>query len=86
MEPLDPIDAACRREFAQEVQRAISRLSPQLRSIVVLRCIEDLSESEVAETLQVTPGTVRARLTCALEALDRELTPRLDRWILDRRH
>src|SRR5262245_44681134 len=38
-----PSVSASRREFEQAVQLAISRLSPKLRTIVVLRYIENLS-------------------------------------------
>jgi len=85
-EPIDRMDmpsvTASRREFEFEVQRAISRLSPKLRSIVVLRYIENLSYEEVAETLRISLGTVKSRLARAHEALDRELTPVLDKHYL----
>src|SRR5262245_1437336 len=70
-----PSISASRRELEQEIQRAISRLSPKLRAIIVLRYIESLSYEEVAETLQLSLGTVKSRLARAHEALDRELTP-----------
>lgn len=77
-----PSQAASRHEFEAEVQRAISRLSPKLRSIVVLRYLENLSYEEVAETLQISLGTVKSRLARAHDALDRELTPVLDKHYL----
>lgn len=77
-----PSISASRREFEQAVQLAISRLSPKLRSIVVLRYIENLSYEEVAETLRISLGTVKSRLSRAHEALDRELTPVLDKHYL----
>ncbi len=77
-----PSVSASRREFEQAIQLAISRLSPKLRTIVVLRYIENLSYEEVSETLRISLGTVKSRLARAHQALDRELTPVLDRHYL----
>lgn len=77
-----PSSSASRHELEAEIQRAIDRLSPKLRQITVLRYIENLSYEEVAETLDISLGTVKSRLSRAHEALDRELTPVLDRHFL----
>ncbi|MAB78406.1 MAG: RNA polymerase subunit sigma-24 [Planctomycetes bacterium] len=77
-----PSQTASRREFEIEVQRAIDRLSPKLRTIVVLRYLESLSYEEVSETLKVSLGTVKSRLARAHDALDRELAPVLDKHYL----
>ena len=77
-----PLAAASRHELESEIQRAISRLSPKLRAITVLRYVENLSYDEIAEVLQISLGTVKSRLSRAHEALDRELTPVLDRYYL----
>lgn len=77
-----PASAASRHELEAEIQRAITRLSPKLRAITVLRYIENLSYEQIAETLQVSLGTVKSRLARAHDVLDRELTPVLDRFYL----
>jgi RNA polymerase sigma-70 factor (ECF subfamily) len=77
-----PAAAASRHELEDEIQRAISRLSPKMRAITVLRYIENLSYDEIAETLHISIGTVKSRLSRAHQALDRELTPVLDRHYL----
>jgi RNA polymerase sigma-70 factor (ECF subfamily) len=77
-----PSVAASRHELEDEIQQAISRLSPKMRAITVLRYIESLSYEEIAETLHVSIGTVKSRLSRAHQALDRELTPVLDRHYL----
>lgn len=77
-----PLNAATRHELEAEIQSAISRLSPKMRAIVVLRYVENLSYEEIAEALQISLGTVKSRLSRAHEALDRELTPVLDRHFL----
>jgi RNA polymerase sigma-70 factor, ECF subfamily len=77
-----PMAAASRHELENEVQAAISRLSPKMRAITVLRYVENQSYEEIAETLQISIGTVKSRLSRAHEALDRELTPVLDQFYL----
>ena len=77
-----PLSAATRHELEAEIQCAISRLSPKMRAIVVLRYVENLSYEEISEALQISLGTVKSRLSRAHEALDRELTPVLDRHYL----
>jgi RNA polymerase sigma-70 factor (ECF subfamily) len=77
-----PAQAASRHELELEIQEAISRLSPKMRAITVLRYIENLSYEEISDTLQISIGTVKSRLSRAHEALDRELTPVLDKYYL----
>ena len=77
-----PAASASRHELEAEIQRAINRLSPKLRQITVLRYIENLSYEEVSETLDISLGTVKSRLSRAHDALDRELAPILDKHFL----
>lgn len=62
-------------ERSEDVQEALLQLSPKLRTVVVLRYIEDLSYEEVAFVLNCSVGTVKSRLNRAHEALERLLTP-----------
>ncbi|MDG1051439.1 MAG: RNA polymerase sigma factor [Planctomycetota bacterium] len=77
-----PTAFASRHELEQDIQRAIDRLSPKMRTIVVLRYLESLSYDEIAETLMISLGTVKSRLSRAHAALDRELTPIVDRHFI----
>jgi len=77
-----PMASASRHELESQIQITISRLSPKLRAITVLRYTENLSYEEIAETLQISLGTVKSRLARAHDVLDRELTPVLDRYYL----
>lgn len=77
-----PAAAASRHELEHEIQAAINRLSPKMRAITVLRYVENLSYDEIADALQISIGTVKSRLSRAHEALDRELTPLLDKHYL----
>ncbi len=52
---------------------AIRRLPPQQRDVVLLRFYLDLSEAEIARTLDIAPGTVKSRLHRALLVLRESL-------------
>jgi RNA polymerase sigma-70 factor (sigma-E family) len=56
--------------------RVLSQLTPRQRAVVVLRFYEDLPESEVAQLLGVSVGTVRSQVHRTLGRL-RELCPDL---------
>ena len=78
-----PAAAASRHELEVDIQLAIDRLSPKMRAIIVLRYLESLSYEEIADSLQISLGTVKSRLSRAHAALDRELTPMLDRHFIN---
>lgn len=52
---------------------AVGRLPLKLRSVVVARYYLDLSTADVAESLEIPEGTVKSRLSRALERLARDL-------------
>lgn len=52
-------------ELADAIRKAVERLSPPLRSVFVLRVDQELSYSEIAETLGIALGTVMSRLSRA---------------------
>ncbi|GEB17002.1 SigE family RNA polymerase sigma factor [Pimelobacter simplex] len=51
------------------VQKALARLTPSQRAVVVLRHFDDLSEQETAEALGVSVGTVKSQNAAALTRL-----------------
>lgn len=59
--PAPDIEAGDRAELAR-VQKAISRLPHNLREVLILRGVEDLSQSDTAELLKVSEKTVETRL------------------------
>jgi RNA polymerase sigma-70 factor (ECF subfamily) len=65
-----PEEALAAMELGAAVQAAIGCLSPKLRAIVVLRYLQDLSYEELAETLEISMGTVKSRLARAHLALE----------------
>jgi len=50
------------REQKEHLQRALDRLSPDLREAVVLRDLHDLDYIEIAQVLGVPQGTVKSRI------------------------
>jgi RNA polymerase sigma-70 factor (sigma-E family) len=58
------------------VRRALGRLTPAQRAVVVLRHFDDLTERETAEVLSVSIGTVKSQNAAALARL-RERAPEL---------
>ena len=61
-------------ESAEILQAALDRLEPDLRTMFVLREVEELSYAELAETLEVSAGTVASRLNRARKLLKELLT------------
>jgi RNA polymerase sigma-70 factor (ECF subfamily) len=66
-----------RRESERLVRRAIGRLDPKHRAVVVLRMIEGYSTRETAAILDVREGTVLSRLSRAMRKLEADLQPYL---------
>ena len=56
-----------------ELRSALDRLTDRQRIVVVLRYFADLSDREIARTLDVRPATVRSLAHRALNSLRREL-------------
>lgn len=68
VEPLDPSEesrpehALERAEQERRIQRALARLSPEHRAVLILKDMEGQKYEAMAEILQVPIGTVRSRL------------------------
>jgi RNA polymerase sigma-70 factor, ECF subfamily len=72
---LSPDEEHESRQTELIVARALRELSPKLRSVAILRYIEDLSYEEIAAVLNCSKGTVASRLNRALTDLERILRP-----------
>ena len=62
-------DVVARRDQRQRLLDVVALLPDRQREIVVLRYFAGLSESETAEVLSCPPGTVKSRLSRALDQL-----------------
>lgn len=70
------------RNMGDDVQNALSELSPQMRVVIVLRDMEDLSYEEIAATLGISLGTVRSRIHRARAALRKKLAHRATDFVI----
>lgn len=59
----DPAEAAVASEQRGELQAALGKLPEDFRWPVVLRDLAELDYAEIAELLELAPGTVRSRIS-----------------------
>lgn len=71
-----PSQQVRRKELAEQVREAILELAELDREILMLRQIEELSNAEAAEVLQIEPATSRKRLGRAMIRLTEVLSQR----------
>ncbi|HSW02375.1 MAG TPA: sigma-70 family RNA polymerase sigma factor [Sedimentisphaerales bacterium] len=73
---IGPLEAQVREEALRQVSTAIAQLNHQQRDVVHLRCYEDLSYTEIAERVQITPQKARVHFHRARQSLRRQLACR----------
>ncbi len=61
------------KEIDRALQEGLAKLSPKLRAIIVLKEMEELSYEEIAETLEISMGTVKSRIARAREELKKAM-------------
>lgn len=71
-----PFEAVAREFDRSAVREALGMLKPEQREILVLFFFHQFSGPEIAETLEISVGTVKSRLHRAKEALRRVLLMR----------
>ncbi len=57
-----PDQAALDSELSDQVQRALTKVSPELREAVILRDLQGFEYSEIQKVLGVPEGTVKSRI------------------------
>ena len=75
-----PEDEVQRSELREDVQKALQELSPEHRSVLLLRELQQLQYEEIARVLQLDLGTVKSRLYRARNQLREILTARGTFW------
>ena len=87
MRPLASAAAACARSVATaasnsagldnrlDVVKALTRIAPFHREVLVLYYFDDMPTLQMAEALEIAPGTVLSRLARAREALKTAMLP-----------
>ena len=66
---LEPAERISDREIRERIDEAIMRLSPEHRAAIVMREIDGLEYSEIAEQMNCSLGTVMSRLFYARKKL-----------------
>ncbi|MHB8571971.1 MAG: RNA polymerase sigma factor [Candidatus Dormibacteria bacterium] len=69
--PERPVEAGSETERLMDIRTAVRTLPHDQRVVVALRFSLDLSVDEIARTLGLPPGTVKSRLSRALDQLRR---------------
>lgn len=80
-----PSESLERQEMRQLLQQAIAALPPIYREIFLLRDVEELSITEAAQVLEITPASVKVRLHRARMMLQKSLAPQLKQMNSKRR-
>jgi RNA polymerase sigma factor (sigma-70 family) len=62
------------KQMQLSIEEAMQKLSPEHRSVIVLRDIQGFSYDEMADMLQIPVGTIKSRLHTARLTLRSELT------------
>ena len=70
-----PFENVAHHEVQRRVEEELSQLQEPYRTTLILRDLEEMSYEEIAEVLEISLGTVKARLTRGREALRERLTP-----------
>jgi RNA polymerase sigma-70 factor, ECF subfamily len=73
----DPSANWAEQRTAAEVQRALAQIDARYRDVLVLRFLEDKSYDEIADILELPPGTVA---TCISRGLKQLKVPLQDSW------
>jgi len=80
-----PEEVASSREAVAQMERAVDRLPPGLRTVFTLRDVDELSTRETAEILGISESLVKVRLHRARLALREQLAEYFEERVAARR-
>ncbi|MCK4494398.1 MAG: RNA polymerase sigma factor RpoE [Methylococcales bacterium] len=66
-------------DIVHSIERVIESLPEEMRTAISLREFEGMNYEEIAQTMKCPVGTIRSRIFRAREAIDKILTPLLDK-------
>ncbi len=72
-EAASPLDFVLHEELRSHLEQALKETPEPYRTTVILRDIEDLSYEQIAEVMDISPGTVKSRLARGRLALRKRL-------------
>ncbi|MCA9669337.1 MAG: sigma-70 family RNA polymerase sigma factor [Myxococcales bacterium] len=75
---MDPQKALQRREIREKVEKALETLSANHRAVLLMREVEGMSYSEMAEAMQCSKGTIMSRLFHARRRMQGALLELMD--------
>jgi RNA polymerase sigma-70 factor (ECF subfamily) len=58
-----PLQHAVQNQLEGMVQKALAKVSPELREAIILRDLQDMDYKEIAEVLAIPQGTVKSRIS-----------------------
>jgi len=73
-----PFQVALDHETQALIEGALAQVNPKFRAALVLREMEGLSYEEIAESLEISLGTVKSRILRGRDALRKHLAGRLE--------
>ena len=68
-----PRQEVAARQQVEQLEKALAKLSPEHREIMLLRFADDLSYEEIAEQLELSIGTVKSRINRARAELQKKM-------------
>jgi RNA polymerase sigma-70 factor, ECF subfamily len=74
----NPATVAQANELGRVVATAVSTLPPRQREVIVLHAFEQLTDSEIADVLAISPQNVRTTLHLARQRLKEILRPHMN--------
>jgi RNA polymerase sigma-70 factor (ECF subfamily) len=69
----DPLAAASHRQLEDDVKSALNKLSERQRTIFQLKVFQEMSISEIAESMGLAEGTVKTHLFRATQVVQKQL-------------